>query len=221
MSMSEIIERSNQSIEDAERMVAQARSMWNNAHESCRTAQTTRDDIREQLEMLAAYDGFRHRFANSMLPKIIEAAVNDSGADMGNIQIFEPRTSQLILCAQYGFERPFLNFFQSVHEGQAACGAALKENRRIIVPDVTRSPIFMYSPSLEIMLDARARAVQSTPLFGEAGRLVGMLSTHYRKVIEPSARDFRAIDHYSRSAASLIDWANHDVSPTAGTFAHA
>jgi hypothetical protein len=64
--------------------------------------------------------------------------------------------------------------------GQAACGAALKGAERITVEDVADSQVFFGTPALEVILDAGARAVQSTPLFYDAGRILRMLSTHYR-----------------------------------------
>ena len=42
---------------------------------------------------------------------------------------------------------------------------------RVIVEDVTTSPIFAGIPALKVMLSAGCRAVQSTPLLTRAGRL--------------------------------------------------
>lgn len=46
---------------------------------------------------------------------------------------------------------------------------------RVIVEDVRKSPIFAGTPALEVMLAARARAVQSTPLVTRSARLLGKI----------------------------------------------
>lgn len=44
------------------------------------------------------------------------------------------------------------------------------------------------------MDDAGARAVQSTPLLGPSGQVIGMLSTHYERPHIPSPEELQAID---------------------------
>ncbi len=50
--------------------------------------------------------------------------------------------------------------------------------RHAIVYDVADSPLFPPGPTLEVMLDALVRSVQSTPLVGASGRVLGIVSTH-------------------------------------------
>ena len=61
------------------------------------------------------------------------------------------------ITAQRGFDRPFLEFFASVHGEQAACGTALQRSERVIVDDVLNSPIFEGTPALDVMVAAGAR----------------------------------------------------------------
>src|SRR4029453_7736371 len=49
------------------------------------------------------------------------------------------------------------------------------------------------------------RAVQSTPLVSRSGRLLGMISTHWREPHQPTERAFRAVDVLARQAADLIE----------------
>jgi len=112
--------------------------------------------------------------------EMLEAAIAVTGATMGNIQLFDPTTNALTIVAERGFRPRFLDFFACVHDGEAACGASLTSRRRVVVDDVTDSPIFFGSAALEVMLDAGARAVQSTPFFDNAGQILGVVSTHYR-----------------------------------------
>ena len=48
----------------------------------------------------------------------------------------------LKIVAQRGFEAPFLAFFNTVHDGLAACGTAMQRGERVIVEDVAASPLF-------------------------------------------------------------------------------
>ena len=62
-----------------------------------------------------------------------------------------------------------------------------KENgERIIIEDVSASPVFAGTRALEMLLAAGVGADQSTPLFSRSGHLVGMLSTHYRTPRRPA-----------------------------------
>ena len=77
-----------------------------------------------------------------MLHEILEAAIEMTGAEMGNIQLLDG-AGVLKIAAQRGFEAPFLEFFDEVHDGQAACGAAMQRGERVIVDDVQQSPVFL------------------------------------------------------------------------------
>ena len=106
-----------------------------------------------------------------LLHEILDAAIEITGAQMGNIQLLEGDV--LRITAQRGFDTPFLEFFDAVHGDQAACGTALQRGERVIVDDVLNSPIFAGTPALEVMVAAGARAVQSTPLVSRSGRVLG------------------------------------------------
>ena len=139
-----------------------------------------------------------------LLNDVLDAAIEITGAQMGNIQLLEGDV--LRITAQRGFDRPFLEFFASVHHAQAACGAALQRRERVIVDDVANSPIFVGTPALAVMIAAGARAVQSTPLVSRSGRVLGMFSTHYQRAPQqPTERALRLLDILGRQAADLIE----------------
>ena len=137
------------------------------------------------------------------LAEILDAAIEISSADMGNIQLLE--NGVLTIVTQRGFEAPFIKFFDAVHDGQAACGTALQLGGRVIIEDVLDSPIFAGTPARDVMLAANALAVQSTPLISGSGRVLGMVSTHYRKLYRPNERELRMLDLLARQAADLIE----------------
>jgi PAS domain S-box-containing protein len=140
---------------------------------------------------------------SQLLGEILDAGLEITGADMGNIQLLDG--DSLKIAAQRGFQAPFLEFFDSVHSHEGACGTALRSAERVIVEDVEKSSIFADTPALAVMLAAGGRAVQSTPLVSRAGQLVGMFSTHYHQPFRPGDRELRLLDVLARQAADLIE----------------
>lgn len=138
------------------------------------------------------------------LTSVLRDAIDTSG-DLGNLQLLDPSSGCLRIVAQFGFSPAFLRFFESTQEGRAACGTALQRRHRVVVEDVARDPIFAGSESREVMLAAKALAVQSTPLLSSTGMPLGVLSTHYGKATRPSRRALRSLDKIAREAAGLIE----------------
>src|SRR5262249_42797589 len=152
------------------------------------------------LEQMAQQDPhFLKRYRHSMLTAMVEAAIQAASADMGNIQLFDRASGALRIKAQCGFSEPFLKFFDCVYDGHAACGSAFKSRSQVIVEDAAESPIFVGTPALEVVLDAGVRAVQSTPLVGRSGRILGIVSTHWRTPGRPSSQELRLLDVLARN----------------------
>jgi anti-anti-sigma factor len=111
----------------------------------------------------------------------VAEAMKVSGADMGNAQLADPATGALRIVAQQGFNHDFLDFFEIVHDEESACGTALAAGKPVWVAEVARSSIFAGTPALDVMLDAGARAVASVPVRAADGRVIAMISVHYRQ----------------------------------------
>ncbi|HEY4229444.1 MAG TPA: DUF4118 domain-containing protein, partial [Thermoanaerobaculia bacterium] len=139
----------------------------------------------------------------ALLMDLVETAIAVSGADKGNIQLLD--RGVLRLAASRGFEKPFLDYFDAVDGACAACGAAVTRGERVLVEDVETSPVFEGTPELAALRGAGVRALQSTPLFGRRGELVGMLSTHYGRPTRPAESDLHALDLLGRQAADWIE----------------
>ena len=161
---SRTFEDARHSLELAKSMLRRAHTMWENACKSLDETQAMRKDLHRQIEEMATRGIFRREFTATLLSGILDAAIEGTAADMGNIQLLDPQTGRLHIHIHRGFEQPFLEFFNCVHAGQAACGTALKTARRVIVPDVADSSVFPGSELVEVLLDAGVRAVQSTLL---------------------------------------------------------
>jgi GAF domain-containing protein len=153
------------------------------------------------LEYLKAR--FEPRQGGDMIGAALHAAISATAADMGNVQLREPQGLRIV--AQRGFCQPFLDFFACVHDTQSACGAALIGGVRTIVPDVASDPLFAGTASRETMLVAEARAVQSTPLIGSNGQVMGMLSTHYKAIHDVTAREKDVLNHIARRTAFWLE----------------
>lgn len=137
------------------------------------------------------------------LQDVLKNAILTCGADFGNIQIFDPRSGELEIVAQQGFQSNFLEYFRTVPlNAGSACAQAMQAGQRIIIEDVECDTAF--APHRAIAAESGFRAVQSTPLKAHDGSIVGMLSTHYREPHHPTERDQRLLDLYARHAADMI-----------------
>ncbi|RZI44183.1 PAS domain S-box protein [Herbaspirillum sp. HC18] len=141
----------------------------------------------------------------SVLEEIVDAAIAISGADFGNIQLIDPKTSDLRIVAYRGFPKWWLDFWNSVSIGHGVCGTALARGERVIVEDVEYSPIFIGTPALEMQRKAGVRAVQSTPIVTREGKPLGMFSTHYKMPRRPDERGILLLDLLARQAADIIE----------------
>src|SRR5262245_30773839 len=159
-------------------------------------------DIPDLYPLVAAeLNGSRSRHDD--LHCYLDDAIAITAADMGNIQFLD-RDGSLRIAVHRGFKEPFLQFFQCVQGGHCACGTTLKQRKRTIIDDVTKSPVFTGTPALEVMLAAGARAVQSTPLIDDAGQFVGVLSTHFKRPHRPTDLALLKLDRLAQRAAAAL-----------------
>lgn len=139
-----------------------------------------------------------------VLNAALRAAIAATDADFGNIQIVDSEDGGLRIAVQHGFGREFLNFFRYVREDKSACSAALRAGRRTIVTDVKRSRMYTES-ARRTMLAANARACQSTPIVGSNGRVLGIISTHFRVPHRPTRTQLSSVDTLAHAVADSMD----------------
>ncbi len=140
--------------------------------------------------------GFQPRLAeDAWISDSLKSLINATGADFGNVQLFDSASRVLRIVAQHGFQREFLDYFDIVTERDASvCGAALKDASRTIVQDVATDAL-LTTESRGVLLRANVRSVQSTPLI-DAGKLVGMVSTHYSRPNGVTPDGLRQVDDF-------------------------
>ena len=139
------------------------------------------------------------------LKEVLRVAIEISGADKGNVQLFDQNSGALLIATQTGFDEHFLEFFHRVSGEDSACGRALRSRERVIVEDITKSEIFAGKPSLDIMRDAGVLAVQSLPLMSSGGNVLGIISTHFRRAHVPSEQELRLMDLLARQTADYLE----------------
>ena len=145
-----------------------------------------------------------------VLDEILEAAIAITQADFGNIQVFDPVSSELTIVTARGFPDWWLEYWRQIRIGQGACGASIERKKRVIIEEVSRDPMFT-AADVEIQLRAGVRAVQSTPLFDRSGLPLGAICTHYTTPQRPSDRSFRLLDLLARQAADILDRARREA----------
>jgi len=146
---------------------------------------------------------------SALYEKVMDAAVSIMRSDFASIQMYYPErgsSGELRLLASHGFKSHTAKFWEWVRaDSQCTCGVALRTGRRVIAPDVETADFMANTADLATYQQNGIRAVQSTPLVSRDGKLLGMISTHWRKPHQPSERDLRMFDILVRQAADLIE----------------
>ena len=124
------VEDARSCLEQARHMTERARFMWLKARESLENAQKVQVSVHAQIEELAHRGPIRTRLTTALLSGILDAGIEGTGADMGNIQAYVRETKSLRVQVQRGFPEPFLEFLSSVDPGHEACRTALKSGER-------------------------------------------------------------------------------------------
>lgn len=113
------------------------------------------------------------------LGRIAETLIDVSRADFGTLQLLDKESRQLDLVLAPGFDRSFKDCFRVVTEDdQSACGRALREQRPIYIPDVTKDEAF--APLRTIAWESGFRSVISFPMTCPDEEPIGVVSVHFR-----------------------------------------
>jgi GAF domain len=139
---------------------------------------------------------------SSLLPRVLDDALALMRADFGTLQLLDPVTGSLRLVTQSGLDPGFVEHFAVVDDDHSACGRAARDCAQIVIADVNANPEF--APHRGIAAASGVRAVQSTPLADEAGHLIGVVSTHFRRPHRPSGLDLRIMELYADVAGAAI-----------------
>jgi PAS domain S-box-containing protein len=141
--------------------------------------------------------------------KLVEAAAVIMRSEYASMQMLYPERGsggELRLLAFRGFNPRATKFWEWVRaDSESTCGVALRTSQRVIAPDVEICDFMAGTEDLKTYLQTGIRAVQTTPLISRSGRLLGMISTHWREPHEPPETDLRRLDVLARQAADVIE----------------
>jgi PAS domain S-box-containing protein len=136
---------------------------------------------------------------------VLDAAIDLMSAEMGSMQVFHPERGELRLLAERGFDPESAAHWKWVRpDSVSPCGMALSAGCRVIVPDIETHEAFARA-DLDALRRVGIRAGQSTPLVARSGRLLGMISTHWRGPHRPTERELQHLDVLARQAADVIE----------------
>ena len=142
----------------------------------------------------------------SLYDQLLRAAMELMAADAACLQMLAPDHASLRLLAWTNFRPDCVPFWERVAVGVgSSCSKALGDNQRVVVTDVEACTFMAGTQELLEYRHAGVRGVQSTPLRSRTGRLLGMLSTHWRTPHTSTEEDFRFFDVLARQAADLIE----------------
>ncbi|MHB8065426.1 MAG: sensor histidine kinase, partial [Ruminiclostridium sp.] len=180
----------------------------------CKQAENILKEMKERLtQELAVKNRFHtiseHSISNSnlheVLDGIIETVIEFTIADMSSIHLLDEQSGQIKMMAQRGFEEPFIDLFNKIHDGQMSFDISQELSGRIIIEDIAKSPLFMFRHDIQCVLATGIRAVQFTPLVSQSGQLLGVLSTLYRAPHRLEDRDNQLLDMLALLIADIIE----------------
>jgi len=138
------------------------------------------------------------------LSRLLAMALEIQGTDLGNIQLVDRQTGTLAIVTQRGFGLDFLDYFGSVDtQDESACARAMRDQEPVLIADVNTDPLF--AVHRRVAASAGFRAVQSIPLIGRDGALLGILSTHFRHPYRPVPPGFHTLKQHARLSANTIE----------------
>jgi len=146
------------------------------------------------------------KFAHSSsISEFLASAINATAADYGTVQFFDSKRGELRIVAQHGFGGEFLDYFDTVHCDHACvCSTAMNRLSRVLVADVATDSL-LSNEARGVLLRAKVRAVQSTPIIEASGKLVGMVSTHYSHPGGPTPDVLQNVDAVVATFVAKLD----------------
>ena len=143
---------------------------------------------------------------DALYDQLLGAAMKLMASDAACLQIFEADNASLRLLAWTNFHPDCVPFWLRVATGAGStCSKALSDNQRVVVTDIEACEFMAGTQAQLAYRRAGVRGVQSTPLRSRTGRLLGMLSTHWRTPHTATDDDFRFFDVLARQAADFIE----------------
>jgi len=173
--------------------------------ERARAVAALETELRDAQELQRISSSLIENDGSALYAQILAAARSLMRSEFASLQM-RVGGDDLLLLAHDGFHPESAKFWDRVAlDGKSPCAFAMKRGEVTMVPDVERDAEIAGSDDLREFRRSGIRAIQSTPLVSRDGRIVGMLSTHWREPHSPSERELRLLSVVARQAADLIE----------------
>jgi signal transduction histidine kinase len=172
--------------------------------------------LARELEAVAKLNEYSARLwqiqlLDAGLEEILTASIDLLGAEKGTVQFPDTERHVLVMKAQRGFKKDFLESLRDLSADHVSADArAWRTNQRIVIEDVEQDA--PYAPFLQQAQATGYRAVISVPLIGKAGGPLAILSTYFSAPHKPSSQELRELDMYLHQAASFIERCGNEQS---------
>lgn len=146
----------------------------------------------------------------ALLTAALTVSVRLTGAPHGAVHSVEPLAGGLALEHHHGLGPRYVDLFTHLDSG-AACTQAQHRRERVVVHDVATSPVYT-AEHRDAVLQAGARAVQSTPILTPDGACAGVLTTHHGRAADlPGTPQLELVDRVCADAGRWLDWHGRTV----------
>jgi PAS domain S-box-containing protein len=167
-----------------------------------------RDELATQLSDLRRLQELSIRLSTTLeltpiLNETIRAAVAADGTDMGLLSLWDEQKGVLQISASVGLSEESLCALDRVPTAGSARGKCFERRQRVIIEDIEAEPVS--ADFREAAHQIGVRAVHCTPLITRSGKIIGVLSTHFRRAHRPPDRKMRLADLYARQAVDFIE----------------
>ena len=163
-------------------------------------------DRAEQLNALRIlYDTSRELVlaldVETALLRVLDATVALLHADKGFVELLDDSDGRLRVIGHLGYAQTMTPRVRELRAGGRFEGAA--RHGRAVVVDAATDPAL--APARAIVSEAGVRGLQSTPLYGSDGGLIGVVSTQYAEARSPRQVDLEFLDSLLAHAVHFIE----------------
>ncbi len=146
-----------------------------------------------------------------VLDEIIETIIEFTNADACCIHLLDEQTGKISVMAHYGLDKPSLKFFTKFHNLLKINDLIRKVKERIIIDDISQSPLFMPKQDMPGITLMSNKAIQFTPLISRSGQLLGILSTQYKPHHRWEEWENSLLDMLARLSLDIIEHLQYKI----------
>lgn len=136
--------------------------------------------------------------------EIIGTAVKLLRADAGTIQLYNEETQQVILLSAVGMTDSMTSRLNRLNATPGTSYAHAFQTRKRVLLTFDDPTLSDPDGTNKEHLEAGLLSAQTTPLIARSGKLIGLISTHWKQHHRPKERELRFLDLLVRQAADLI-----------------